>query len=39
MTLFCLKGLRILWRCDPTQVTVSSFFRFSRSHTTAHHSW
>jgi len=28
----------LLWRCDPTQVTASSILRFSRSHTTTHHS-
>ena len=27
-----------LWRCDPTRVLASSFLRFSRSHTTTHHS-
>ena len=27
-----------LWRCDPTRVMASSFLRFSRSHTTTHHS-
>ena len=27
-----------LWRCDPTRVMASSFTRFSRSHTTTHHS-
>jgi len=27
-----------LWRCDPTWVMASSFLRFSRSHTTTHHS-
>jgi len=26
------------WRCDPTRIMASSFLRFSRSHTTAHHS-
>ena len=28
----------LLWRCDPTRVMASSFLRFSRSHTTTHHS-
>jgi hypothetical protein len=28
----------LLWRCDPTRVMTSSFLRFSRSHTTTHHS-
>jgi hypothetical protein len=28
----------LLWRCDPTRVIASSFLRFSRSHTTTHHS-
>jgi hypothetical protein len=28
----------LLWRCDPTRVMVFSFLRFSRSHTTTHHS-
>jgi hypothetical protein len=27
-----------LWRCDPTRVMAFSFLRFSRSHTTTHHS-
>ena len=27
-----------LWRCDPTRVMAFSFTRFSRSHTTTHHS-
>ena len=27
-----------LWRCDPTLFMASSFLRFSRSHTTTHHS-
>ena len=27
-----------LWRCNPTRVMASSFLRFSRSHTTTHHS-
>ena len=27
-----------LWRCDPTRVMAYSFTRFSRSHTTTHHS-
>ena len=28
----------IFGRCDPTRVMASSFLRFSRSHTTTHHS-
>jgi hypothetical protein len=28
----------ILWRCDPTRGMASSYLRFSRSHTTTHHS-
>jgi hypothetical protein len=27
-----------LWRCEPTRVMASSFLRFTRSHTTTHHS-
>jgi len=27
-----------LWRCGPTRARASSFLRFSRSHTTTHHS-
>ena len=27
----------LLWRCDPTRI-MASFLRFSRSHTTTHHS-
>jgi len=30
--------LFFLWRCGPTWVMASSFLRFSRSHTTTHHS-
>ena len=33
-----LKFFFFLWRCDPTRVMASSFLRFSRSHTTTHHS-
>jgi hypothetical protein len=38
--IFTLIGLQISfkWRCDPTRVMASSFLRFSRSHTTTHHS-
>jgi hypothetical protein len=27
-----------LWRCDPTRVMATSFTRFSKTHTTTHHS-
>jgi len=33
-----LKNFFFLWRCDPARVIASSFLRFSRSHTTTHHS-
>jgi hypothetical protein len=36
---FCfLLQIFFLWRRDPTRVMASSFTRFSRSHTTTHHS-
>jgi hypothetical protein len=37
---FCLiiTVFLLLWRCDPKRVMASSFLRFSRSHTTTHHS-